>query len=150
MEDQQQAANSSLFQLNLDASNSYTLRSAASWAKVLGVVSIILGILFILMGIVIQSTMSKYSNYGGEFRNSNSLAADFGMIIYVIMGLIFIVAAMFSINFGNRIIKALKTNDQEALSSGFAACRNFFAFWAILTIISLLFMLLGVAGLATQ
>ena len=43
----EQNQNTSLFQLNLDAQNSYTLRSAASWAKVLGIVGLIMGILFV-------------------------------------------------------------------------------------------------------
>src|SRR5687767_13970863 len=44
-----------LFQLNLDANNSYTLRSAASWAKVLGIVGIIIGILCFATGFLLQN-----------------------------------------------------------------------------------------------
>lgn len=33
----EQNQNSSLFSLNLDAQNSYTLRNMASWTKVLGI-----------------------------------------------------------------------------------------------------------------
>ena len=55
----EQNQNTSLFQLNLDAQNSYTLRSAASWAKVLGVVSIILAVLFIILGVLVQQAVSS-------------------------------------------------------------------------------------------
>ncbi len=151
MEQQQpNSQGSSLFQLNLDAANGYTLRSAASWGKVLGVVSLILGILFIAMGILAQSAMRSGGRlYGDEFRGNSELAANIGLVTYVIMGLIMVIGGLFSLNFGNKISSALKANDQNALSSGFAACRNFFAFWAILCIIFLLLVIISVASLAT-
>ena len=51
---------SSLFSLNLDAQNSYTLRGMASWAKVLGFVGLIMGILFIILGILVQQAVNNY------------------------------------------------------------------------------------------
>ena len=63
MEQNQPNPGTSLFQLNLDAANSYTLRSAASWAKVLGIVGIIIGILFFGIGLLVQSAISS-SGYG--------------------------------------------------------------------------------------
>ncbi len=153
MEQQQQTnPGSSLFQLNLDAANGYTLRSAASWGKVLGVVSLILGILFIAMGVLVQTAMNQGGGrlYGDDFGGNTQLAGNIGMVIYIIMGLVMVIGGMFSLNFGNKIGAALKANDQNALNSGFAACRNFFAFWAILCIIFLLLMIISVASLATQ
>ncbi len=151
MEQQQPTSQgSSLFQLNLDAANGYTLRSAASWGKVLGVVSLILGILFIAMGVLAQSAMKSGGRmYGDDFGSNTELAANIGLVVYIIMGLIMVIGGLFSLNFGNKIAAALKANDQNALSSGFAACRNFFAFWAILCIIFLLLLLISVASLAT-
>ncbi|MEO6612903.1 MAG: hypothetical protein ABIT05_10485 [Chitinophagaceae bacterium] len=139
--------NSSLFQLNLDAQNSYTLRSAASWAKVLGVVGLVLGILFVIMGIIIQQAISSSSYaYSGSGFSASSLG-NAGLAGYVIMGLICIVSSIFALNAGNKITNGLKANDQGTLNAGFAAARNYFAFWAIMIILMVLLMLLGLLGM---
>jgi amino acid permease len=148
MDQNQQPSGTSLFQLNLDAQNSYSLRSAASWAKVLGIVGLIIGILCVIAGILAQQATSQY---GGRYsRNDIGFSAgDLGnaaLAVYLVMGLIFIISSIFALNAGNNINKALKTNDQSALSSGFAGVRNYFAFWAIMMIILLLLMILGVVG----
>ncbi len=142
----EQNQNTSLFQLNLDAQNSYTLRSAASWAKVLGIVGMIIGILFIIAGIIAQQAISRY---GYDYRSSGISAramGNAGLVVYVVLGLIMIVTSIFAINGGNKITAGLKGNDQATLNAGFAGVRNYFAFWAVLLIICLLFMLLGILG----
>lgn len=142
----EQNQNTSLFQLNLDAQNSYTLRSAASWAKVLGIVGMIFGIGFILLGIIVQQKMNQY---GYDYRSSGlstRAMGNAGLIGYVILGLIMIVTSIFAINGGNKISAGLKGNDQATLNAGFAGVRNYFAFWAVLLIICLLFVLLGILG----
>ncbi len=153
MEQNQPNPGTSLFQLNLDAANSYTLRSAASWAKVLAIVGIIIGVLFFGIGLLVQSAISSsgYGDryYGSGFSGSNRMLANAGMITYIVLGLILLISSIFALNFGNKITRALRTNDQMSLSSGFAGVRNYFAFWAILMIICLLLMLIGVANLAT-
>jgi len=146
----EQNQNTSLFQLNLDAQNSYTLRSAASWAKVLGIVSMIMGILFVILGVIVQQVINKA---GGEFDSSlrgsgfsSSALGNMGLFIYVLVGLIYILSAVFALNAGNKISGGLRNNDQAMLNAGFAGARNYFAFWAVLLIISLLFVLLGIIG----
>ncbi len=147
----EQNQNSSLFSLNLDAQNSYTLRSTASWAKVLGVVSLIIAGLCIVFGIIMQQAISNAGSDFDSYRyRSSGLSASnlgtMGLAIYVIMGLLYGVSGMFALNAGNKINAGLKTNNMETLNAGFAGARNFFAFWAILMIIFLLLMLIGVLG----
>ena len=147
----EQDQNTSLFSLNLDAQNSYTLRSAASWAKVLGVASIIIAILCVIMGVIMQQVMSRA---GGDFdsyryRSSGFNSSSFGAIglaMYVIMGLLYGISGMFALNAGNKINSGLKTNNMEMLNAGFAGARNFFALWAILMILFLLLILIGLMG----
>lgn len=147
----EQNQSTSLFQLNLDAQNSYLLRSAASWAKVLGIVSLVMGILFVIFGVIAQQAISKAGGdfdsyrYRGSGFSSNSLA-NLGLAIYVVFGLIYIISAIFALNAGNKISGGLRNNDQAMLNSGFAGARNFFAFWSILIIIGLLLVLLGLVG----
>lgn len=141
--------NSSLFAMNLDAQNSYTLRSTASWAKVLGIVSLILAGLCIILGIVVQQTVSRYGGGSYGYRSSGLSASGLGaagLVVYVIMGLLYGLSGMFALNAGNKINAGLKTNNMETLNAGFAGARNFFALWAILMIIALLLMLITVLG----
>jgi hypothetical protein len=137
---------SSLFQMNLDAQNSYNLRSASSWAKVLGVVGIITGAVIVIWMAVQLSKLNRLSDYGyrrGAF--DNIFEARTGIWTFIISGVIFIVGGIFSFNFGNKINQALKSSDQDGLNSGFAALRNYFALRAI-TIIILLLLFLIVIG----
>lgn len=147
----EQNQNTSLFSLNLDAQNSYTLRSAASWAKVLGVVSLIIGILCVIAGILVQQAVSKYGGDldGYDLRRSGvsmNALGNMGMAIYLILGLVYIISGVFAMNAGNKINRGLRANDQATLNAGFAGARNFFALWAILLILMLLLMLIGVLG----
>jgi hypothetical protein len=144
--DQNPNQNTSLFQLNLDAQNSYTLRSAATWSRVLGIIGLIIGALCILFGIVIQQ---KISQYGGYYRTngvSSQMMGNAGLVGYVLVGLMYIVSSIFALNAGNKILRGLKTNDQQSLNTGFAAIRNYFAFWTILMILFLLLLLIGFLG----
>ncbi len=156
MEEQQSqpaktSGDSSLFQLNLDAANSYSLRTSASWAKVLGVVGISLGIIIIVIAIKAlsdaNSTAYSSRNEGlSDLFATDRSAAGLGAAMLIIAGVIFIVGAMFSYAFGNRISAALKTNDQNGLERGFAALRNYFALRGIVLIIVLLLFLISLAG----
>ena len=146
--DQDQSTNqtNSLFQLNLDVQNSYNLRSAATWAKVLGVVGIITGALLIIM---MATALSKASErYGYRSRGVDSLfAARTGLWIFIIAGIIFIVGGIFSYNFGNKMNESLKTSNQDGLNNGFAALRNYFALRSITIIIVAILLLITLSNL---
>ncbi len=141
---------SSLFQLSLDGANSYTLRSAASWARILGIGSLIIGALCIILGIVVQQAMSKAGGYGGiDYRDSGFSASslgNMGMAVYVIMGIVYILSGVFALNAGNKINAGLKTNSIDLLIAGFAGARNFFALWAVLIILFLILILISLLG----
>lgn len=147
----EQNPNTSLFQLNLDANTGYTLRSAASWAKVLGWVGIIVSVLLFVIAVLFQTAMSESGGrYYDEDFGGGKMIGNMGLILYVIVGLLYLISSLFALNFGNKVARALKTNDQVALNSGFAAARNLFAFWAILMILALLLMIISVASMATR
>ena len=151
MEPNPTTTNTSLFNLNLDPTNAYTLRSAASWARVFAICSIIIGALVIVLAIFAQSIFAAYSSgFGREglYDNPARGVVTAAVVVYVILGLIYLFSGIFALNFAARISRALKTNDQAAVSSGFSALRNFFALWAILLIICILFMLIMVLASA--
>lgn len=144
---------SSLFQMNLDAQNSYQLRSAASWSKVLGVAGIIFGILFCILCTLALSQIDSYSGnsyrtsgFNDLFGGSSSAETKMGLWLFIIAGVIFILGGLFSLNFGNKITTALKVTDQQGLNKGFAALRNYFAVRSITVILVLILVLLAIAG----
>jgi len=138
----------SLFQLNIDPKSAATLRSAASWSKVLGVLGIIFGILFFAIAFLVQNTLKNaggaYEDLGGYRGGNSNILASAGMIVYICFGALTIIGSIFALNFGNKISTALRTNDQNSLRGGFGGVRNYFAFWSILMIIGLLLMILGI------
>lgn len=142
-QNQNQNQGSSLFQLNIDMNANMTLRSAASWAKVLGVVGMILGILFVILGVLVQNAASSGRMGLGS---SGSAIGSYGLVVYLIMGLVLIISSVFALNFGNKISAALRANDQNSLSQGFGGVRNYFALWSIICIIFLLLVLFAVLG----
>lgn len=149
---QSQDTGTSLFQLNLDATNTYTLRSSASWAKVLGVTGIIFGALLITWcAVKIVQLSQLYSQYGYYRRSSldmfsGSSDAKTGFWMFILSGVIFIIGGIFAWSFGNKINAALKTNSQEGLNNAFAALRNYYALRSITLIIVLLLFLMMFAA----
>ena len=142
----------SLFQMNLDAQNSYNLRSAASWAKVLGVVGIITGVIIIILMAIAMTQLQGYNGYGYRRGGLDGIfgggmgATKMGFWIMIISGIIFILGGIFSFGFGNKINAALRSSDQNGLNSGFAALRNYYAVRSITIIIVLIFLLLALTN----
>jgi hypothetical protein len=150
---QQPTSNQSLFALNVDAGTSQSLNSAASWAKILAICGFVMGAFCVVLGFFIRKVMEKSAavsnGYSDEVnQDSVQIASAMGLIVYIIIGAVFVVSSLFALNFSNRIARALRNNDQQSLATGFSAVRNYFALWAILMIISLLFSIMGMAGLA--
>lgn len=142
-------SNTPLFGLTIEGQTASTISSSVQWGRILAICGIIFGGLFILIGIMITSLMSRATTgFGGmesdSIRGSMMMGAGIGMVMYIIMGGLTILGNVFLLNYANKVGTALKTNDAVALNSGFAGLRNYFAFWAIIMIICLLFMLLGI------
>jgi predicted DNA repair protein MutK len=140
--------NKPLFGLTIEGNTANTISSSVQWGRILAICGIILGVLFVIFGIVFQVMMSRATSGFGGFESdgmsrSMALGAGVGMVMYILMGGLTIVGNIFLLNYANKTGTALKTNDSAMLNSGFAGLRNYFAFWAIIMIISLLFMLLG-------
>lgn len=141
----------SLFQLNMDASNTYALRGAASWAKVLAVVAIIFGILFFVFAGLIQNAYNQGLRLNSLFSSRDAeMAVTIYTVIFIVIGIIFLFSGIFALNFGNKIGRAFRTNDNDLLRSGFNALRNHLAFRTIIMIIFLLLTILVLVSALTQ
>lgn len=145
---EQNQEGSSLFQLNIEPATASTLKSAATWAKVLAILGIIFGVMFFIVGVIMQQAFSRSSDLLQDYnyRGSTGMLGNIGMAFYFVCGILTIIGSVFALNFGNKISTALRTNDQNTLRGGFAGVRNYFAFWSILMIIGLLLMILGILG----
>ena len=148
----QQQQQPSLFQLNLDAQNSYYLRSSASWARILGVCGMIIAFLLGAYAIYILVELSDTYEYGRNrfmdriSRDSTTESLSASAIFLLIVALIFFFGGLFSFRFGKRISTALQANTQEGINSAFLQLRNYFALRSITLIIVLLFVLIGILG----
>jgi hypothetical protein len=144
-----QDPNQPLFQLNLDAENSYMLRSAASWARILGVTGIICGLIMagfaVYMLIVFGDPNYEYGNNKlvDEFNTNDGKASA---IFILIVGLVFFLGGFFSFLFGKRIVASLRLNNQEGVNNAFLQLRNYFATRGITMILLLLLLVLGILG----
>jgi len=144
----EQMQNTSLFQLNVDANVAMTLKSAASWARALGVLGIIFGVLFIAMGFLTMSVpTTEFGDYE-SYEETNKMARSIGMIMFIGVGILYILGSVFALTFGGKATNALRSNNSEALRSSFASLRNYFAYWAVLMILGLLLMVISIAGTA--
>jgi len=146
-----QNQNQSLFGLTIESNTASTMSSSAQWSKVLAWCGIVMGVIFVVLGLLIQTVISKASGVSryesnDGFSGSMAFAGGLGMVMYIIMGGLTILGNVFLLNYANKISTAIKTNDQATLNSGFAGLRNYCAFWAIIMIIGLLFMLIGLAS----
>jgi hypothetical protein len=142
----------SLFQLNMDAGSSYTLRGAASWAKAMAVIAIIFGILFFTLAFLIHNEYNKGSQWverALDTRDSGT-AVIVCTIIFIVIGIFFLISGIFALNFGNKTGRALRTNNSYLLRAGFSALRNHFVFRTIIMIIFLLVFILFLIGIMNQ
>jgi hypothetical protein len=142
-------SNTPLFGLSIEGQTAATISSSVQWGRILAICGIIFGGLFIVIGIMLTTLMSRATGgldgfESGGMRSSMMMGAGIGMVMYVIMGALTILGNVFLLNYANKVGTAIKTNDAAMLNSGFAGLRNYLAFWAVIMIICLLLMLLTI------
>lgn len=147
-----QNQNQSLFGLTIENNTASTMSSSAQWGRVLAWCGIVMGLIFVLIGVLFQVILSRSAGSINRFESNDgftgsmAFAGGIGMIMYILIGGLTILGNVFLLNYANKISTAIKTNDQATLNSGFAGLRNYCAFWAIIMIIGLLFTLIGLAS----
>ena len=150
MSEDQDNIDKPLFQISIDPANSYPLRNAASWARVLGVCGIIFGTILSILGVISLIQFSRYS-YGNVsqynrpswyYMASGGGPAGFTLIVFIITGSLFIIGGIFSYIFGKKVVIALHANDVNALNSAFTSLRNYYALRSIVLMVILLLILI--------
>ncbi len=147
----QENQSSSLFNLSIDAQGGATLKSAASWGRVLAITGIVIGVLMLIIGFVAQYTISNFEvdpQFNDMYKERTAkTAGNMALVVYVIGGVIMIISSMLVLNFSNRVINALRNMDQSLLNRSFNALKSLLILWAILGIIILLSVFVTFVGM---
>lgn len=142
-----------LFQVNLDAQNSYYLRSSASWARILGAVGMIVGSiivgLFVYTLVVVSGTDYRSERFLDSLNGGEKEDVTLGALLFIIAGAIFFAGGLLSYLFGRRISDSLRMNNQEGMNNAFRQLRSYFALRSITVIVVLIFLLLFIIGSAS-
>jgi uncharacterized membrane protein YjgN (DUF898 family) len=144
----EQNQNSSLFGLNIDATGQSNLGDAARWAKFLAIVGMVMCILIVIIGIFAATALSSIeSNFQRDFGGRSAYGSS-GMgvtvvVMYILIAVIYFFPCMFMLRFSNHMQNALKANDQASLNESLKYLKVTFRYMGILTIIFLVFFVLG-------
>lgn len=116
--------------LNLDNQAQNFLQKIAFWAKFLGIVSLIFGVLTVLGAFFVKSI----------FGNLGSGSPDFGYtafltIAYIFIGFLFIFPGYKLVQFATKIKAALSSSDKVTLNKSINNLLAVFRFYGILTMI---------------
>ena len=144
--------NQSILNQGLDHQTSQLLNTSASWGRMLGIVGFIMSALMIAMGVMMFRTPGNLAGAGIDQSQMPAgamrMAGTMGLIIYVFMGILFGIGSKFIYYFGVKTSEALRSGNTNNLHKGLSGLKNYMAFWTILMIISVLFSLIGVVGMA--
>lgn len=137
----------SIFELQLDDASRGYLRETAKWAKLIGIISLVLGALVAVEGLVFVLTGSALAGLG-QLQSMASVAGFF----YMGLGILSIYPGWKLVRFASGLPAAFDRADQTLLMQSFGNLRLAFRFWgitliAIFTMFVLLFI--GVAFFAS-
>jgi len=134
----------SLLDLQVDQEASANLQETSRWGKFLGMVTVIAMILFILLCIVFWSQFDRAFAGYEDAQEGSVQAFKIGVVIgFVLVGLVFFILMNFLIKGANRIRNGIRNKDQLLFNSGLVSLKNYFAMYAVLGILGLVFTLIG-------
>ncbi len=129
--------NSSLFDFSLDKDSKQTLKTTALWANI----SAVTGLITLAFGIY---TFMK--QIGDRYMSDEQK-----LVLFIILGVYVAIAFFlnfFILQFGNRMQKALISDDQPLFNNGLRSLKMYIRFWGILLIaMVLLFVIVLLARL---
>jgi hypothetical protein len=129
--------------LQIDATAHGHLTETAKWAKFIAIAGFIFSIAVILFGLYFAALLvSTSATAGGNTKTS----ATFMVIFYAVIALVWFIVSIYHFRFASKLLLALQVNDQVELNNAFQNLRIYYRISGIVTIISLFFTVLGVAG----
>tara|TARA_B100001109_G_scaffold215333_1_gene184304 strand:+ start:120 stop:530 length:411 start_codon:yes stop_codon:yes gene_type:complete len=108
------------------------------WSKLFAVLMIIGGAffaLFALIGLGMGSTMGDAMGLG--------VGGGAIFFIYAVLAALYLVPAIWLLNFSNKSRKGLNNDDEGLFVEGFVNLGKYYKFWGVTTVIALVFYLLA-------
>ena len=130
-----ESTNTNLFELQIDQPSQMYLRETAKWGKFLAIVGFIMCGLIVLGGIFAGSI---FAASGSQFGSAYS--AGFGVgaaVLYICLALVCFLPYLFLFRFSSQMLAALRTNDQQLLTSSFRNQKSCYKYVGILTMVLL-------------
>jgi Family of unknown function (DUF5362) len=135
-------ASADLFDLRIDPQTSGFLSESAKWARFLAIVGFIFCGLIVLVAVFAGSVLSSaFRNFAGE---GGLIGSAFITVFYILFALLLFFPCLFLYNFSTKMLIALRTNDQELLTTSFKNLKSWFRFYGIVTIVVLALYGLGI------
>lgn len=137
---------SNLFELQIDHEVSSHLRETAKWAKFLSIVGFVgLGLLLVFV-VIMGSVASSYS------YSPLAAALPTGGVLQIVLLLamiaLYFFPCLFMFQFANKMLQALRNNDQYTLVASFRQLKLCYKFIGILTLVLIsIYVLIFVIGL---
>jgi Family of unknown function (DUF5362) len=132
--------------LIIDSGINLHLKETAAWGKFLAVAGFIYSGFIAIVAIYSASVLTKLSgNYG---RSSNRVLTEGAVaILYLAFAGIAFFMSVNLFRFAKKTQAALQANDQVHLEDAFKHLKIYFRFAGIITVIGLIFSVLGVIGI---
>lgn len=128
------SSDQNLFELQLDHEVSNHLSQTAKWAKFLSIVGFVgcglMLVVILFFGYVASSFSSSPLSYA--FGSSGGFAQIF---LLIAMAVLYFFPCWFMFNFSNRMLRALRNNDQTTLIASFRSLKLCFKYIGILTLV---------------
>lgn len=126
--------NQNLFDLQIDQPVSSYLSETAKWAKFLAIVGFVFCGLFALLAIFAGTFMSTAF---GAVGGNGGATGIFVTLLYLAIAAIYFFPCLFLFHFANKMLRALRQNDQLYLTDSFKNLKSCYKYMGILMIIVL-------------
>lgn len=141
---------SNLFELQVDQQSNAYLMETTKWAKFLAIVGFIGCAFIVLAGVFAGSVMSSM----GDSFGLGGLGVG-AAVLYILIALLWFFPCLYLYRFSVRMQTALRSNEQQNLTTGFSYLKSYFKFVGIITIVVIslyllmfIFLMLG-AGIGS-
>lgn len=127
---------SNLFELHVDHEVSSHLRETAKWAKFLSIVGFVfIGIL--LLFVLFAGTMISSYSYSSPIGAALGSRGGTQIVLLLAMLALYFFPCLFMFQFANKMLRALRNNDQYTLVASFRQLKLCYKYVGILTLVVL-------------
>jgi uncharacterized membrane protein len=136
---------SNLFELQIDHEVSSHLRETAKWAKFLSIVGFVfIGILLVF--VLFAGTMISSYSYSSPIGAALGSGGFMQIVLLFAMLALYFFPCLFMFQFANKMLRALRNNDQYTLVASFRQLKLCYKYVGILTLIILSIYVLIIVG----